>query len=171
LANLLQDAPQTAPKPHEPVNQDFERESEPVQSDYHDFEMDHDNPDEEEMIDLEDVIEEPLKERVDEEIIEESLVIDNEQSIAGLKLDLGLQLDMKDERLQGLTYAFKLVMMELVKKPQWTWSEFAEYCQENHTAPKVVFERLNQWSNQKYQEFILRREKDHLVVNRQLLQK
>lgn len=102
---------------------------------------------------------------------EELLVIDDEQSVAGLKLDLGLQLDMKDERLQGLTYAFKLVMMELVKKPQWTWVEFAEYCQNNHTAPKVVFERLNQWSNQKYQEFILRREKDHLVVNRQLLQK
>ncbi len=131
---------------------------------------------EEELLDLEEEEVELLEEEMLEDISVEELapsdeiLVDEGHSIVGINLDLGVNLHLKDERLQGLTYAFKLVLIDLMKKPEWRWNEFADYCQSNHTAPKVVFERLNQWSNQKYQQFILRREKEQLIVNRQIFQ-
>jgi hypothetical protein len=131
---------------------------------------------EEELLDLEEEEAELLEEELLEDISVEELapsdeiLVDEGHSIVGINLDLGVNLHLKDERLQGLTYAFKLVLIDLMKKPEWRWGQFSDYCQSNHTAPKVVFERLNQWSNQKYQQFILRREKEQLIVNRQIFQ-
>lgn len=84
-------------------------------------------------------------------------------------LDLGVSLRMNDNRLVGLPYSMKLILLELMKEQTWTWDQFSALCNSQQSQPKVVFERLNQWSESKYREYLLTRDNQNLNIKRDLL--
>jgi hypothetical protein len=84
-------------------------------------------------------------------------------------LDLGVSLRMNDNRLVGLSYSMKLILLELMKEQSWTWDQFSALCNSQQSQPKFVFERLNQWSESKYREYLLTRDNQNLNIKRELL--
>ena len=84
-------------------------------------------------------------------------------------LDLGVSLRMNDNRLVGLPYSMKLILLELMKEQNWTWDQFSSLCNSQQSQPKIVFERLNQWSESKYREYLLTRDNQNLNIKRELL--
>lgn len=112
---------------------------------------------------------------VEYEVEEDQDMVDDGDSLEDLEhsgsvaIDLGVNLKMNDARLIGLQYAMKLILIELVKSSKVSWDQFSELCAKNYTQPKAVFERINKWSEQKYQSFILTRDKEDLVVHREML--
>jgi hypothetical protein len=104
------------------------------------------------------VAQSPIQEDDNDLFIEDSVV-----------LDLGVSLRMNDNRLVGLPYSMKLILLELMKEQNWTWDQFSSLCNSQQSQPKVVFERLNQWSESKYREYLLTRDNQNLNIKRELL--
>ncbi|MFM1801164.1 MAG: molecular chaperone DnaK [Planctomycetota bacterium] len=128
----------------------------PVDQQTRDFQISGDDDDEDDL----DLIED------DEDDLKDLSIISPQQPVS---LDLGVNLRMNDPRLVGLQYAMKLILMDLMKQPRWTWEVFSALCQSNHTQPKPVFDRINQWSGQKYGKPILIQENESLIVHRDML--
>ncbi len=86
-----------------------------------------------------------------------------------MAINLGVTLRMNDPRLVGLNYSMKLILLELLKSETWTWDQFTAFCNSQQSQPKVVFERLNQWSESKYHNYLLTRDNENLNIRNSLL--